>query len=237
MQPYQRRKCELSIEDGCILWGNRIIVPPPGRAKVIDTLHEGHPGMARMKSLARCYVWWPSMEQELEQKVKECVQCQLMQNSPPQIPTHPWEWPQRSWARLHIDYAGPFMGKMFLVTVDAHSKWLEAHVVETPTSASTIQKLYQMFATRGIPETIVTDNGSVFTSKEFNDFTDMNGIKHLTTAPYHPASNGLSKRAVQTLKTRLKKMTVGNIEDKLARFLFQYRITPHTTKDRAQLSY
>ena len=113
MQPYQCRKCDLSIEDGCILWGNRIIVPPPGRAKVIDTLHEGHPGMAQMKSLARCYVWWPSMEQELEQKVKECVQCQLMQNSPPQIPTHPWEWPQRPWARLHIDYPGPFMGKYF----------------------------------------------------------------------------------------------------------------------------
>ena len=93
MQPYQRRKHELSIEDGCVLWGNRIIIPPPGRAKVIDTLHEGHPGMARMKCLARCYVWWPSMEQELEKKVKECLQCQMMQNSPPQIPTHPWEWP------------------------------------------------------------------------------------------------------------------------------------------------
>ena len=138
-----------------------------------------------------------------------------MQNSPPQIPTHPWEWPQRPWARLHIDYAGPFMGKMFLVTVDTHSKWLEAHVVETPTSAGTIQQLCQMFATHGIPETIVTDNGFVFTSKEFNHFTDMNGIKHLTTAPYHPASNGLAERAVQTLKTGLKKMTVGNIEDKL----------------------
>ena len=169
------------------------------------------------------------MEQELEQKVKECVQCQLMQNSPPQIPTHLWEWPQHPWARLHLDYAGPFMRKMFLVTVDVHSKWLEAHVVETPTSAGTIQKLRQMFATHGIPETIVTDNGSVFTSKEFNHFTDMNGIKHLTTAPYHPASNGLAERAVQTLKTRLKKITAGNIEDKLARFLFQYRITPHTT--------
>ena len=57
----------------------------------------------------------------------------------------------------------------------------------------------------------------------------MNGIKHLTTAPYHPASNGLAEQAVQTLKTGLKKMTVGNIEDKLARFLFQYRIIPHTT--------
>ena len=119
--------------------------------------------------------------------------------------------------------------QMFLITVDAHSKWLEAHVVETPTSAGTIQKLRQMFATHGIPETIVSDNGSVFTSKEFTQFTNMNGIKHLTTAPYHPASNGLAERAVQTLKSGLKKMTVGNIEDKLARFLFQYRITPHTT--------
>ena len=137
--------------------------------------------MARMKCLARCYIWWPSMEQELEQKVKECVQCQLMQNSPTQIPTHPWEWTQRPWARLHVDYAGPFMGKMFLVTVDAHSKWLEEHVVETPTSAGTIQ----MFATHGIPETIVTDNGSIFASKEFKHFTDMNGIKHLNTAPRH----------------------------------------------------
>ena len=62
---------------------------------------------------------------------------------------------------------------------------------------------------------------------------DMNGIKHLTTAPYHPASNGLAERAVQTVKTGLKKMTAGNIEDKLARFLFQYRITPHTTTGRS----
>jgi len=72
LQPYQCCKLELSIEDGCVLRGNRVVIPPPGRAKVLDTLHEGHPGMARMKSLAQYYVWWPSMEQELEQKVKVC---------------------------------------------------------------------------------------------------------------------------------------------------------------------
>ena len=157
--PYQRRKQELSIEDGCVLWGNRVVVPPPRRAEVLDTLHEIHPGMACIKSLARCYVWWPSMEQELEQKVKECALCQVMQNSPPQVPTHPWELPQQPWARLNIDYAGPFLGKMFLITVDAHSKWLEAHVVDTP---GTICKLRHMFATHGIPETIVTNNSSIF---------------------------------------------------------------------------
>ena len=98
---------------------------------------------------------------------------------------------------------------MFLITVDAHSKWLEAHVADTPTSTGTIHKLRHMFATHGIPETIVTDNGSVFTSSEFQLFMDMNGIRHLTTAPYHPASNGLAEQAVQTIKTGLKKMTSG----------------------------
>ena len=125
------------------------------------------------------------------------------------------------------------MGKMFLITMDDHSKWLEAQVVDTLTSTGTIRKLRHMFATHGIPETVVTDNGSAFTSNEFQHFMDMNGIKHFTTAPYHPASNGLAKRAVQTLKTGLKKMIAGNIEDKLARFLFQYRITPHTTTGRS----
>ena len=71
---------------------------------------------------------------------------------------------------INAVYTGPFMGKMFL---DAHSKWLEAHVVETPTSVDTILNLRQMFATHGIPETIVTDNGSVFTSKKFKQFTNI----------------------------------------------------------------
>ena len=85
-------------------------------------LHEGHPGICRMKQLARCYVWWPKMHHELEQKVKECNNCQMMQKSLAQIPMHPWEWPEHPWSCLHIDYAGPFLGKMFLVTMDVHSK-------------------------------------------------------------------------------------------------------------------
>ena len=156
-----------------------------------------------------------------------------MQNSPPRVPAHPWEWPQQPWTRLHIDYAGPFIDKMFFITVDAHSKWLEAQEVDTPTSTSTICKLHYMFVTHGIPETVVTDNGSVFPSSEFQHFMDMNGIKHLTTAPYHSASNGLVEQAVLTLKNELKKMTASNIEDKLAHFLFQYRITPHATTGRS----
>ena len=73
-----------------MLWGNQVVISPPRRAKIIDTLHEGHPGMVRMKSLTRCYVWWPRMEKELEQKVKDCALCQVMQNLSPRVPACPW---------------------------------------------------------------------------------------------------------------------------------------------------
>jgi hypothetical protein len=86
-----------------------------------------------------------------------------------------------------------------------------------------------MFATHGLPELLVTDNGSVFTSAEFEEFLQKNGVRHVTSAPYHPATNGLAERAVPTLKEGLKKSTAGDIGTKVERFLFQYSLTPHST--------
>ena len=82
---------------------------------------------------------------------------------------------------------------------------------------------------QGLPETVVTDNGTCFTSSEFEGFLKKNGIKHFTSAPYHPASNGLAERAVQIVKKGLKKMTEGSISERLARILMSYRLTPQTT--------
>ena len=227
--PYKDKSGELSVQDGCLLWGSRVVVPTPARPLVIEELHTSHPGIVRMKGLARSYVWWPGMDADLETKVKGCITCQQHQRMPPTSPLHPWEWPSRPWSRIHVDYAGPFLGKMFLVIVDAHSKWLEAHIVGTASSQATIEKLRSTFATHGIPDTVVSDNGSVFTSLEFEDFITKNGIRHARSAPYHPASNGLAERAVQTLKNGLKKMSEGSLETRLSRVLFQYRITPHST--------
>ena len=150
-----RRKDELSVQDGCILWANRVIVPPPGRPAVMEELHDGHPGICRMKGLARRHVWWPAMDTDLEAKVKNCAMCQSHQKAPAQAPLHPWEWPKRPCARVHADYAGPFMGKMFLILVDAHSKWLDIHIVNSATSSSTIKKMRSTFATHGLPEMLV----------------------------------------------------------------------------------
>ena len=102
-------------------------MPPQGRAKALELLHEGHPGASRIKSLGRSFMWWPGMTAAVEEKVKICSPCQLQRKLPAPAPLHPWEWPQRPWSRLHADYAGPFMGRMFLIVVDAHSKWLEIY--------------------------------------------------------------------------------------------------------------
>ena len=146
-----------------------------------------------MKGTARRHVWWPKMDALLEERVKNCQVCQAHKKTPAPAALHPWEWPSCPWTRIHIDYAGPFMGKMFLLIIDAHSKWLDVHWVSSATTETTFEKLRTTFATQGLPEVLVSDNGSVFTSEDFKVFTRRNGIRHVTYAPYHPLSNGLGR--------------------------------------------
>lgn len=96
----------------------------------------------------------------------------------------PWQW-------IHVDFAGPVTGKMLLVVTDAHSKWPEVEIMHSSTSAKTIAVLREMFTRFSIPEQLILDNGPQFVSDEFTKFLTSNGIKHLRSAPYHPATNGL----------------------------------------------
>ena len=108
----------------------------------------------------------------------------MFQHLPPVAPLQPWEWPQRPWARVHMDYTGLFLGQQFLILVDAHSKWIEVKTVTNATSVITIEHLRSIFATHGLPEILVSDNGSVFTSTEFSEFVKHNGIRHVKSALY-----------------------------------------------------
>ena len=107
LRPFWSRRTELSVQDGCILWRSRIIIPQPGRERMLQELHDGHPGISRMKSLARSFMWWPKMDQEIEQMVKACSECQIHRSAPPVAPLHPWKWPTHPWSRLHLDFADP----------------------------------------------------------------------------------------------------------------------------------
>ena len=147
------------------------------------------------------------------------------------VPVHQWELPLRPWQRLHVDYAGPFKGKMWLLLIDAFSKWPEIHEMNSTTAEATISKLKQIFAAQGRPERIISDNGPQFTASQFDEFCKFRGIVHSTIAPYHPRSNGEVERLVETFKTSIEKAnpsTEQQLQDGVINFLARYRATPHT---------
>ncbi|CDQ93009.1 unnamed protein product [Oncorhynchus mykiss] len=101
--------------------------------------------------------------------------------------------------------------------------------MNTSTSYATIEKLRQSFSVMGLPQMLVSDKATCFTNTEITSFMKQNGIQHVTSAPFHPSSNGLAERAVQTLKEGMRKIQGPSIETKVSRFLFSYRITPQAT--------
>ena len=141
LKPFNVRRNELSLHDGCLMWGLRVIIPLKLRETILAELHQGHLGVVKMKNLARGYVWWPGLDNDIELLAKGCAGCQKVQHNPKSAPLHTWEWPTTPWQRIHIDYAGPFFGQMFLVVVDAHSKWPEVVSTKSADSTRTIEIL------------------------------------------------------------------------------------------------
>ena len=235
LQPYFQRRTELSVDQDCVLWGTRVVIPESLRSTLLLDLHSDHMGIVRMKAMARQYLWWPKLNSEIEEIARNCESCREQDPMPSKTTTASWDWPTGPWRRLHLDFAGPFMDRMFLIVVDAHSKWLEVFPLKTATSETTIKALRRLFSQFGLPEHIVTDNGTQFTSASFKSFLKKNNIRHTCCAPGHPATNGTAERYVGYFKHQMKKMSnlPITIEEKLARFLLSYRTTPHPATNEA----
>ena len=228
--PYFLRKNELSVLQGCLMWGSRIVVPEKFRKDILEELHCSHLGVVKMKSISRSYMWWPRLNEDIVSLCRNCDCCQKISNMPTSAPLHPWLWPKKSWQRIHVDFAGPFKGKMYFVVVDAHSKWPEVTIMNSTTTSATIDVLRNLFSHYGICEQLVSDNGPQFVSEEFKAYLKSNGVKHITSSPYHPSTNGLAERFVQTLKQALRAATDSvSLPQKLARFLMNYRNAIHST--------
>lgn len=229
-----RELAKYSIENGCILFGTRVYVPKKFRGAVLTELHMGHIGISKMKGLARTFVFWPRIDEDIERIVRACKPCQANANVITVIP-HPWMQPSAPWERVHVDYAGPFQGHSFLVVVDSFSKWPEVFPVPSSQlggtdSKATIDRLRECFARFGCPTTLVSDNGTQFASREFRDFCQRNFVKQIFTAPYFPQSNGLAERFVQMVKRALRIAVMDTPSDtmhqKVQTFLLAYRRAP-----------
>lgn len=227
---YSKRD-ELHEELGMVMWGHRVVIPSSCRKEVLNLLHTSHLGIVKTKQLARSYVWWPNIDNDIENLIKSCVACLKTQPDPPKVVT-PWPVAVRPFQRVHIDYL-LFKNKNYLVLTDAFTKWPEVVPVQGMTASELIKHLRRVFSCFGLPELVCSDNGRTFVASETELFFSKNGIKHVTIPPYNSQSNGAAENAVKTFKNKIsaalndQRNSNTDIDTIIARFLLNYRTTPH----------
>ena len=221
------RKNDLCVVDDVLKVEDRIVIPKSLRQGFLQELHRSHPGIEKTRSLARSIVYWPNMDEEIKKYVQSCESCAIAGVSPPKTCLRPWPIAQRPMERVHADIAGPIDDKWVLVVVDAHSGWPEAYWMRDLRSSTVIKHFDAMFAQFGNPELLVTDNGTQFVSDEIKKFCKKRGIEHITSATYHPQSNGRAERGVETIKNRLAKYSPDKDKtEALNEILQNYRSSP-----------
>jgi len=106
------------------MWGHRLIISTKFRKELLQELHSTHLEIVKMKYLARSYVWWPKIDNDIEKITKECEKCLAYSDSPSRSVLHSWPWPEGPAQRVHLDFMGPVNGNMFVSIIDAYSKWV-----------------------------------------------------------------------------------------------------------------
>ncbi|XP_054766781.2 uncharacterized protein K02A2.6-like [Lytechinus pictus] len=235
--PYHCVRNELAIfDDTCIVRGTRAVIPKSLQHRVLQTAHESHPGVVKMKQRCREAIWWPAIDRRVEDLVRSCEACTLSEKTQPRpAPLQPTPWPKKPWQQLQVDIFGevqaaPQSQRFLLVVHNLHSKWPEIAATSSVTTTSVISILEKMFTKWGLPESITTDNGPQFTSEQFEEFLAVKGIQHRLTTRYNPQSNGGVERFNRVIKESLKaNLADGMTFDKAIQTLLRtYRSTPHS---------
>uniref|UniRef100_A0A8L8KB94 RNA-directed DNA polymerase n=1 Tax=Heligmosomoides polygyrus TaxID=6339 RepID=A0A8L8KB94_HELPZ len=191
--PFFNRRDTLTTVNGCLLTSSRIVIPKALQRRVLFSLHKAHPGQTRMKMLARSFVYWPTLDNDIEKLVKSCASCAKAAKDPAKAELYSWPKPAAPWTRVHADFAGPLDAVHYLIIVDAYSKWPEIIQMNSISTSATISAMKKVFSQFGNPTMFVTDNGTQFTSSLFKDFCTKRGIEHIRSPPFHPQSRTLRR--------------------------------------------
>ena len=195
---------ELTVQNGVIFKGERIVIPKAMRPEMLKRIHSSHLGGESCLRKARDVLYWPNMSYEIKDMVGQCTTCNEHQRTQTKEPlmTHPI--PERPWSRVAIDIF-TLHGEDYLLTVDFYSDFWEVDRLNDMTAATVIELCKMHFSRYGVPDVVVSDNGRQFDSREFTEFAKSWEFEHTTSSPYHSQSNGKVEAAVKIVKNLLKK--------------------------------
>ena len=224
---------ELTVADGMILKGTRIIIPGSLQPAVLKQLHYAHQGAEKCKLRAKGSVFWAN-NRDIDELVKTCSPCQRHQKLNAKEPLLLHDGPAKAWHTLGSDIF--FWNQTdYLLVVDYYSKFPVVKKLANTQSSTVIAHLKSVLEEHGIPSKFVTDNGLQYSSTAFHEFSHSYGFTHVTSSPLYPQSNGLSERTVQTVKNVLQKCKESGQDPHLAMLCLRTTPLSHDLPSPAEL--
>ena len=193
---------DLSVENGLILKGHRLLIPSNLRTQMLQIIHQGHLGVEECQLKARNCIYWPVIPKDVTEMTTNFPTCTQFSERQPKEPLHPHNVPSVPWQKVATGLFD-YQGAQYLLITDYYSKFPMVRKLNSTTSAAVISHLNSVFAENGIPKTLVSDNGPQYSSQEFAPFWKQWDINHVTSSSLNPQSNGFIERSVQTVKNLL----------------------------------
>uniref|UniRef100_A0A674NZL8 Gypsy retrotransposon integrase-like protein 1 n=1 Tax=Takifugu rubripes TaxID=31033 RepID=A0A674NZL8_TAKRU len=195
----------------------QVVVPTAYRPQVLSLAHDnlwgGHLGITKTFDKILRHFFWPGLKADVVRHCRACHVCQVT-GKPNQVvppaPLCPIPVMREPFERVMVDCVGPLpktkSGNQFLLTIMcASTRFPEAIPLQRVTAPVISKALVEFFTVFGLPTVVQTDQGTNFMSRVFAQVLKSLGIKHITSSPYHPESQGALERFHQTMKTMLKK--------------------------------
>ena len=242
LKDYEQCWTELSLSQGVVMRGERIIIPTKLRPDVIAAAHEGCPGRESMLRQMRMSVWWPGISRDVKDYTESCLGCTAAtpRNRPP--PMMERETPGGPWQHCSADFKGPIGGTggyYFHVLIDNYSRWPEVEVVKSTSFQELRPALDRSIGLLGVPVSVTHDRGPPYNSAEWKKYAKEKGFETRACTPEHPEGNGLAERFMSVLVKTVHAAVALDKDPKVevARRVMNYRNTPHpsTGKTPAQL--
>ena len=213
---------DLSMENGLITKGARLIIPSTLRRKVLEQIHEGHLGIEKCMLKARDSIFWPGISNDIRETVEKCGICQASSKAARLI-GNVGDVPPHTWHTLGTDLF--YWNKIdYLVIGDYFSKYLIIRRLPNSSTHAVIKDIGLVFTELGRPFVLRSDNGPCYSSREFHNFLSFYQVDHITSSPHHPQSNGFAEALVGIAKKLMEKSVK---EGKPWNYvLLQYRTTP-----------